>query len=187
MMAAIVRTLWGESGDQWGLYERVLNDVRRGVQQIRYPQCVYVYGTENERFLKDLGSPFLRVILVDPRPFPDGCRPYRRDLVLRVRFRRDWDVVCPWHYKHQLLLRAIRDNNEVIYCDWDVDCLTDDEELPFQMLKGRSLTLSAYIYLKSIRHPNRKTIRDKRIVVCGNWMHVVGDGFLRKVRVMMGV
>ncbi|MCK9570128.1 hypothetical protein M0R72_14385 [Candidatus Pacearchaeota archaeon] len=169
-MSAIIRVLWGMdlAQNQWA---KVWNgDVLPQMRKIQIPQFVYVYGKSNADRLNQFHGTNFTVVCVDKEEYPDG-------LVDCVRGRY---LVVPWHYKLQLIRQAIADHGEVIYCDWDVDCVVSDSQKAFDALQGRELYLSAYFY-KKVRHPYRLLASDKRIGISGNWMHFRDVDFLDAV------
>ncbi len=168
-MSAIVKVLWGNptSSIQW---IRVKKDVARQVASFTVPQFAYVYGRENCNMLVELGMKRNRIALIHDNPYPDGKKDERRGRYL----------VLPWHYKLELIRKALEDFGEVVYCDWDVDCNATNLEEVFDPLADRDFTLSAYLY-RQVRHSSRTTTREKKTGVSGNWMHMRGFDFLDEV------
>ncbi len=168
-MPAIIRVLWGNptSSIQWS---RVKKDVARQVASFTVPQFAYVYGRENCNMLFELGMKRNQIILVHNDPYPDGKKDKREGKY----------IIIPWHYKLELIRRALKHHGEIVYCDWDVDCWATSIDEVFYALVGRDITLSAYLY-RQVRHPNRSTTREKKIGVSGNWMHLRGFDFLNEV------
>lgn len=168
-MPAIIRVLWGNptSSIQW---IRVKKDVTRQVASFTVPQFAYVYGHENYNMLVKLGMDKLQIVLVHDNPYPDGKKDKRRGRYLML----------PWHYKLELIRRALEHHDEIVYCDWDVDCFATSLSEVFHLLTKRDFTLSAYLYRKP-RHPKRETNKEKRIGVSGNWIHLRGFDFLDEV------
>ena len=171
-MPVIIRALWGcdQPESRWG--KVITHDVMPVLK--RMPTCqqyVYCYGKNNADLLTGRGYD---VVLVDERPWPDG----RADLV------RNKTHVRPWHYKFELIRRAVKDHGEVVYCDWDVACLVKDVDAAFASFKGRDLSLSIYAYWRA-RHPMRGDSRAARMCVTGNWLHVKGIAFVDAVLARM--
>ena len=165
-MAAIVRTLWGCDGPKWGCTDlkfrwgKVWADINL---QLKHPffckQHVYVYGEENAERLKAKNKENLEIKLINKSPFPDGLCDYTKKKTIRR----------PWHYKHELLLKAIEDHGEIFYCDWDVICYVKDINHALSFMGERDLVLSATRYYKK-RFMYRGEKNSPRFGVSGNWM-----------------
>ncbi len=157
-MAAIVRVLWGcdVAGGRWS---KVWNKDVLPRLKIDWDceQHVYVYGAANVSGIE--GKRNCIVTLVDPSPFPDG----------RIDVRRGRVDVRPWHYKWQLIRRALEEHGEVIYCDWDVDVFVKHEQEAVAKMP-RDLDLSAFFYRRP-RYTNRPDRWSQRFAVSGAWMH----------------
>ena len=170
-MAAIIRTLWGCAGPihRWS---KVWLDVR--IQLRRKCHCkqyVYVYGKDNANRLKDRGRKNIEIILVDDSPFPDGKIDHKRS--------EKGTPIRPWHYKHELLLKAVEDHGEIFYCDWDVTCLANSVDQALEYMEGRDLALSAVRYFKK-RYMYREE-HSPRFGVSGNWMFARGPEWFNRV------
>jgi len=168
-MGAIVRVLWGVNEPNCRLQKVMKADVSRRVNEPGSKEYVYVYGVKNAEFFADKDRYCVKLVHDDP--FPDGCQD--------VRIRRT--MKRPWHYKWELLQRAIEDHGEVIYCDWDVRSLVWDVNEAFSMLEGRSLTLSAFKYEIRTHAPDRLTQSARKMVASGNWIHLRGSEFADRV------
>jgi len=171
-MPAIIRVLWGESGPDQRYDKVMISDVdKRLAEPWSCPQWVYVYGKDNADRLAKAKIKDLHIVLVDPEPFPDGNRDYRRS---------DGEIVRPWHYKLWLQKKALADHGSIMYCDWDVRCFVEHPEIPFSMMGNRSISLSAYMY-KRPRFPDRETKRAKRFSPSGNWMYMTDSVFIDRI------
>lgn len=176
-MAAIVRVLWGEPGPEQRFGKVWANDVQRRLDEgLSCEQHVYVYGRDNADKLTKAHIPGLNIVLVDDDPFPDGLRDHRRE--------SDGNIIRPWHYKLLLLKVALKYHNKIIYCDWDVRCLSEYVGVPFTFMDGREIALSAYMY-KRPRFPDRATRRDKRFSPSGNWMYMTNSNFIEAILARM--
>ena len=175
-MPAIIRVLWGEPGPEQRFDKVLKSDVNaRLAEPWTCPQWVYVYGQKNADRLTQAGIKDLNVVMVDPDPFPDGKRDYRR---------ADGEIIRPWHYKLWLLKQAVKDHGTIIYCDWDVRCLVEHLEVPFSMMDDRPIALSSYMY-KRPRFPDRKDKRAKRFSPSGNWMYMTNSNFIDRILARM--
>ena len=134
-MGMIVRVLWGDDrpGCRWHkIATEVLQMATRGET---CPQHVYVYGENNLEFIR-MHLPHVAVTAVDPDPFPDGGED---------RYANGTTYI-PWHYKHELILWAVRDHGPVIYCDWDVRVICNDPSEPLAELQDKQFALTAFYY-----------------------------------------
>jgi len=177
-MAAIIRTLWGCDGPEYR-WRKVWKDVEWQLQKPCYvQQYVYVYGKENAKRLRALNVKNIEIVLVDKSPFPDGMRDHKRT--------EKGTPIRPWHYKHELLLKAIEDHGEIFYCDWDVSCYVKDIEQALSHIEGRDLVLSATRYYRK-RFMYRGGDNSLRFGVSGNWLFTRNSKWCERVlKVMKG-
>lgn len=162
-MPAIVRTLWGSELplSRWAKIART--DIPRGLAHTRPPVWVYVYGKDNADLLTRLGCK--NVVLVDDNPWPDGMYDCKRG--------PGNDFYHPWHYKWNLIARAMADHGEVIYCDWDVFCLEADVPAIFARLERfPEFALALNYYGRPQRLPKRPDPHDRRYCVGGFWLYL---------------
>lgn len=131
-------------------------------------QYAYVYGRINADRLAGMEN--LDVVMVNEMPYPDG----------KVDVKRNRQMRRPWHYKFELIKRAIEDHGEVIYCDWDVACLAKDIPSAFELLGDKDVHLSAYMY-KKVRHQFRAAGVAQHLACTGNWLHFRGTEFVDRV------
>ena len=171
-MGAIVRVLWGINELGCRLEKVVRQDVCRRMLEPGSKEYVYVYGVKNTELFTSNDRYCVR--LINYNPFPDRCHD------VRIRPNRR-SMKRPWHYKWELLQRAVEEHGEIIYCDWDVRSLTEDADEAFSLLAGRNLTLSAYRYLVKSHAPDRATQAARKIVASGNWIHLRGMEFVDRV------
>jgi hypothetical protein len=167
----LLRVLWGEEGpiSRWGKvwYSNLLHHSK----DTQPPeQHIYVYGHDNADRLVAAG--FKNVLLVDNSPWPDG----KQDFFLK-EFGLKYGRRHPWHYKFQMLKKAVEDHGEVVYCDWDVLYVKRDWGLVQKHLENRTLTLNAYLYRRP-RHRNRTDLLFQKVSVTGSWMHHANTEFI---------
>jgi len=175
-MPAILRVLWGEDGEHQRFGKVWSSDVsKRLAEGFSCDQWVYVFGKDNADRLERAEVKNLHVRLIDPKPFPDGKRDWRRE---------DGNIIRPWHYKLWLQKIALEEHGKIMYCDWDVKCLVNYVGAPFSMMGDRDISLSAYMY-KRPRFPDRKNKRAKRFCPSGNWMYMTDSKFIDEILLRM--
>jgi hypothetical protein len=174
-MPAIIRTLWGAETpiSRWAKLART--DIPKATVHSRAEHYVYVYGRANADLLAKFGHK--NVVLIDPEPWPDGREDVQRSA--------GNDYYRPWHYKWQLILRAMRDHGEVIYCDWDVFCMEPDVPAVFAKLEGRpldyTLSMNCYMRPQPMTWRTGKELGTWRYCVGGFWVHLRTPAFAERV------
>ena len=164
-MGIFMRTLWGGDVRHGRWAKLLLTDIRKARVHSVGHQYVYCYGKTNANFItkENLGT----AVLCHDDPFPDGLIDRTRSI--------DGNIIRPWHYKWQLIRKALEDHGEVIYADWDVFCRRTDHAYAFSQLAGREFTLSANVYQRPQQMPWRASARRARCFnVSGNWLHCKG-------------
>ena len=172
-MAVIIRTLWGAETPVSRWLKLAKHDIPRATAHSKVDHHVYVYGKENADLLTRHGHK--NIVLVNPDPWPDGVQDVQRSA--------GNDFYRPWQYKWQLILRAMQDHGEIIYCDWDIICLESDVSKIFQRLKNRPLdfTLTMNCYMRPQRTLWRQNRSDWRFCVGGFWVHLRTPQFAEEV------
>jgi hypothetical protein len=127
--------VWGDSrpGCRW--HKITAEVIYAAARKEPCHQHVYVYGRNNLDLVNE-HLPHWTATMVDPHPFPDGEEDRFDGRITRI----------PWHYKHELILRAVRDHGPVIYCDWDVQVVADQPEEIFRELEQKQFALTAFYY-----------------------------------------
>lgn len=173
-MPAIIRTLWGSETPVSRWIKLAKTDIPKTTAHSRAAHHVYVYGKANADLLTKFGHK--NIVLVDPEPWPDGLEDVQRVAGANDFYR-------PWHYKWQLILRAMQDHSEIIYCDWDVFCMEPDLAKVFGKLQGRPLdfTLTMNCYMRPQRTPWRQDHSTWRFCVGGFWAHLRTPQFAEDV------
>ena len=164
-MGAVIRVLWGDFGTRHK-YNRVYG---------RHIQCrakdedwsnfhIYIYGIENYKKLKNMGA--TNIHLIDKNPWPKW-----KD------YNIDGRMIRPWQYKLELMLIAIKDHGEIIYCDWDVRCKVPSQNA-LDIVKGHDFLLSLTGYLQKynlwdnpIKKHGDKIFNLSRICVSGKFIY----------------
>ena len=179
-MSAIVRVLWGDDREHSRQPHVINSYVKPQLAREKFcPQWVYVYGKNNADLLTRAKIKEFNVVLVDPDPFPDGIAPH--NLKYRnARGRMRSLHVHPWHNKPKLLLKALEDHGEIIYCDWDVDINIDDPQEAFDALGDRKMTFSISYYSHA-QYRDRPTEYERRSMPSGCWIHAKGSEFIQAV------
>lgn len=186
-MPAIVRTLWG---DRSGSKHKKLwaKDVHHwALRSEPADQVVYVYGRRNADRLRKVarnerstGGGNVEIVLVDDDPWPRGDV----DETVPTQWN-DSSLITkiPWLYKIDLLLAALRDRRQIIYCDWDVTVHVERPDEAFALLEDMpfALTLSGYRQRRH-NHKNKRHGRGLRKSAAGTCMFFNGSGFVRRVR-----
>jgi hypothetical protein len=172
-MPQIIRTLWGSETPVSRWIKLAKTDIPKTTVHSKAPHWVYVYGKENADLLTRYGHK--NIVLVDPDPWPDGNQDCQRN--------KGNDFYRPWHYKWQLILRAMQDHGEIIYCDWDVFCMEPDIARVFSLLQDRPLdyTLALNCYMRPQRLPKRPDSNTRRFCVGGFWVHLRTSQFAEQV------
>jgi hypothetical protein len=173
-MPAVIKALWGCAGPVHRWKKVWDKDVRKQMSRdCSCPQYIYVYGKENANLLCQIKKSNVQVILVDPNPFPDGKPDRLDDAVIGGIYR-------PWQNKYTLIGKAIEDHGEIVYSDFDVNCHAKSTEEVFSHLQNRTISLSAFMY-HQVRLPYRINRWAKRWVASGNWLHIKGPDWPKKI------
>ena len=183
-MSAVVRVLWGEErpDSRWIKARRDVWHASRRRESC--PFHIYVYGKDNVELLTKMGFSGRRIHLVHDDPYPDG----KCDEVIGVDNKGKNLFRHPWHYKHQLILKAIENHGPVIYCDWDLTIVCRDPSDAFGLLGDRRFAFMSYKYRRPQRTLVARDADTSRIRPSGAWLYcrdsyipdMVLEGMVRK-------
>jgi len=172
-MPAIIRTLWGAETAVSRWIKLAKTDIPKTRAHSREECWIYVYGKANADLLTNFG--YKNIVLVDENPWPDGREDIQRSA--------GNDFYRPWHYKWELILRAMQDHGEIIYCDWDIFCMEKDVSKIFSKLENRKLdyTLTLNCYMRPQQTVWRTDRTTWRFCVGGYWIHLRTNEFAQRV------